>query len=89
MKIYTVTMYRYGDRDRHSYVLGVFTDKKVALETADDEVTHRHCNYLPHVQEWEVNTKRSKTVLALPNQSLRLEERFIDYERRCKAESKP
>ena len=91
MKIYTVLMYRHGDRERHSYLLGVFADKGIAIKAAHNEVMRRHSNYLPHVQEWALNEQESgKTLVPLPDQKpftearlqryKRGEDRFVDFE---------
>ena len=40
IEIYVVSAYRWGDREEHSYILGVFSDKHKAQITADE-----HCQY--------------------------------------------
>lgn len=48
--VYTVTMYRYGDREMHSYVLGVYTDEQQALKEAEAEREYRGGNkYIPEI----------------------------------------
>ena len=37
MKVYVVTMYRGGDREKHSYVCAVFTNKERAKKWGEDE----------------------------------------------------
>ena len=38
MKIYVVTMYRWGDKENHSYVVGAFVDDMVqAVQLGTDE----------------------------------------------------
>jgi len=45
MRVYVVTMYRYGDREKHSYVLGVFTSKDMAKKWGEDEEIFRGNKY--------------------------------------------
>ena len=49
--IYVVTAYRFGNREGHSYVVGVSIDKNKALLIADNEEDRRgrnkyHCEIL-------------------------------------------
>jgi hypothetical protein len=54
-KIYVVTMYRWGDRSSHSYVLGAYTKKNLAIEEANKESENRGEKYLPEVIELNPN----------------------------------
>lgn len=66
--VYVVTMYRWGSRENHSYVLGVYTKKSLALKEAEKEQTYRGgVKYYPEVLEVELNnsTKASKVILEL------------------------
>lgn len=45
MKIFVVTMYRYGDREKHSYVLGAFSNKDMAKKWGEDEEIFRGNKY--------------------------------------------
>ena len=65
-KIYTVTAYRWGDRDEHSYSHGVFNNKANALKEAEDHKAYRGGKYECEVLEWDVNSIEPKTILALP-----------------------
>lgn len=48
MKLYVVQMYRWGDFDSHSYVLGVYDKKHKAQSEAVKEFENRGCGkYLP------------------------------------------
>lgn len=49
MVVYVVTMYRYGDREKHSYVTGVFSDKAQAIKWGVDEEIFRGGKYKPEV----------------------------------------
>ena len=49
---YVVTAYRQGDRENHSYVLGVYTTKTKAVKAAEAEEAHRSGNkYICEVLE--------------------------------------
>lgn len=45
MKIYVVTMYRWGNREKHSYVLGVWSEAKKAVRYAVKEANDRGGKY--------------------------------------------
>ncbi len=51
--LYTVIMRRWGERDNHSYVLGVFLKKSEAIAARDHEREWRGGTYDGEVQEWE------------------------------------
>lgn len=62
-KIYVVTMYRFADRERHSYVIGAFTKKHAAKQAAEVEKECRGGNkYFPEILEFEPNDITSKHV---------------------------
>lgn len=48
---YVVTMYRWGDRECHSYVLGVFSKKTRAEKAAKREEEYRGGKYSPECIE--------------------------------------
>ena len=53
---YVVTMYRYGSRERHSYVLGVFTKKTKAEKAETKEQEYRgSTKYYPEILECPLN----------------------------------
>jgi len=67
MMIYTVHAYRYGDRERHSYTVGVFGKKHAALKAAEVEEECRGGKYECEVLEWTlVNGNAAKVIKALP-----------------------
>ena len=53
--LYIVTMYRWGDRDGHSYVLGIYTKKNAAIKAAECESEYRGGKYAPEVLEMKPN----------------------------------
>ncbi len=71
--VYVVTMYRWGNREMHSYLHGVYSTKTKAEKAGDDEKAHRGGNkYYPEVLEVEVNgshgTHDFKTIVPLTGQ---------------------
>lgn len=70
-KIYVVTMYRWADREKHSYVLGVFSTRLKAFKAGDKERIYRGCTkYFPEVLEYSINDMASrKVILSLENSS--------------------
>lgn len=54
-KLYIVTAYRWGDRQHHSYVIGVFSKKQKAINEAEKEERHRGGKYRAEVIETEID----------------------------------
>lgn len=54
-EIYIVTAYRWGERERHSYNLGVFTKKEKAQKVADSHRDYRGGKYACIVEKCNVN----------------------------------
>lgn len=50
-KVYIVTAYRFGDRQLHSYVVGVFHKKKRSIDVAKQEESTRGGKYACEVLE--------------------------------------
>jgi len=59
-KIYVVTMYRSGNRDSHSYVLGAYIKKSLALSEADKEENDRGGKYLSEILKYNYNETNSQ-----------------------------
>ena len=57
MLIYTVHACRWGDREKHSYIVGVYTKKHRALKAAENEEEWRGGKYSCEVREWESDQK--------------------------------
>ena len=55
MSVFVTTMYRYGDREKHSYVLGVWSSSGVAMQAGQTEALWRGGKYEPEVTEWKVD----------------------------------
>ena len=56
-KIYTVTAYRYGEEEMHSYIVGVYTKKNYAINAAKEEDEYRGLKYRCSVIEWVPDSK--------------------------------
>lgn len=68
--IYIVTMYRFGDREKHSYIQGLYTVEKTALKEASSEEKLRGNKYSAEIIKFNFNSSlnrwlRSETVLGL------------------------
>lgn len=64
--IYTVHAYRFGDRECHSYPVGVHTKKHIALKTAEAEEQWRGGKYECEVIEWNPDGKNSDNSPGMP-----------------------
>jgi len=68
-KVYVVTMYRWRDRENHSYVLGVYTTREKAVKAGEREREYRGGNkYYPECLEVFLDTGKSdknRVVVAL------------------------
>lgn len=53
--VYVVTMYRFGSKENHSYVYGVYNKKAKALKEADFEEEMRGGKYKAEVIECTMN----------------------------------
>ena len=53
--VYTVHAYRWGDRERHSYSVGVYSKKHAALKAAQSEWDYRGGKYECEVLEWTMD----------------------------------
>jgi len=74
--VYTVHAYRWGDRERHSYTVGVYSKKHAAMKAADIEEDYRGGKYRCEVLGWQLDSGREgnhdiapKTVKPLPTES--------------------
>lgn len=67
MKVYVVTMYRFADRDSHSYVIGVYSTLAKAKRSAKRERMYRGGNkYFEEIVEMQLDDMRKReTVLPL------------------------
>lgn len=65
--VYTVHAYRWGDRECHSYIVGVFSKKHAAIKAADHETEYRGGKYECEIIEWEVDNRNVwKPIRELP-----------------------
>ena len=66
-KYYTVHAYRWGDRELHSYLVGVYTKKHAAIKAADDLCTYRGGKYECEVIEWIPDGKYEDGTPGMPS----------------------
>ena len=60
-KLYIVNVFRWGDRGKHSYFVGVFDKKNKALKEADKEERYRGgIKYQAEIIETEINVSYAK-----------------------------
>lgn len=62
-KIYTVIMYRWDNRNNHSYLLGVFSNRELATKAAIDEIRDRGGKYYPEISWAGLNKTWYKNIL--------------------------
>jgi hypothetical protein len=63
-EVYVVTMYRFGDHERHSYVLGVFNDEEKAQAEATAEQENRGGNkYYAEIISVKVNELKKREII--------------------------
>ena len=55
MSVFVTTMYRYGNHEKHSYVLGVWSSEGAALRAGKIEERWRGDKYKPEVTEWRMD----------------------------------
>lgn len=55
MYLYVVTAYRYGNREKHSYVVGVFDTELEAVEVAEEIPEERAGKYYAEVIKLQLN----------------------------------
>ncbi len=54
--VYVVTMYRYGEREKHSYVYGAFSTEATAREWGEKEKDYRGGKYEPEIIKFYVDS---------------------------------
>ena len=69
-KIYTVTAYRYGNANMHSYIVGVYTKKNAALKAAAEEGEYRGFKYRCSVIEWVPDAKHKDGSPGMPGKRI-------------------
>lgn len=75
-EVFVTTMYRWGDREAHSYIVGVFSSEQLALAAGKREAKNRGGKYSPTVERLGLDQDGSryerefehKLILGLPDQ---------------------
>ena len=68
--IYTVHAYRWGDRELHSYSVGVYSKKHSALKAAEDEAEWRGGKYECEVIEWIPDGRNEDGSPGMPHKTI-------------------
>ena len=55
MEVYTVHAFRWGNRDGHSYLVGVYSDLDKALDASDAEEEYRGIKYECEIRRWDLD----------------------------------
>lgn len=69
--IYTVHAYRWGEREDHSYPVGVYTKKYLAISAAKAEENWRGGKYECEVYEWIVDSKNKDDSHFMPHKTIK------------------
>ncbi len=67
MKVYVITMYRWGNHEAHSYVLGVWSNIDTALLQGRIEESYRGGKYSPEVTEWTIDASEYMVTIQKEN----------------------
>ena len=59
MEVFIVTMYHFGEREAHSYVLGCWSTYDLANENGQLEKDYRGCKYYPEIVKYVLDTPNS------------------------------
>lgn len=70
-EIYVTTMYRWGDYECHSYFLGVYNKKHMAIEEGKKEQEWRGGKYSPEVVETLMNETKQRKIILKPEDSFK------------------
>lgn len=68
---YTVHAYRYGNRELHSYLVGVYSKKQKALQAAEEEEDWRGGKYRCEVREWVLGSTREDESPGMPSKVIK------------------
>ncbi|MCG7985018.1 MAG: hypothetical protein JAY90_19990 [Candidatus Thiodiazotropha lotti] len=69
--IYTVHAYRWGDRENHSYSVGVYSKKHEALSASEAEKEYRGGKYECEVIEWIPDGKNEDGSPGMPHKIIK------------------
>ncbi len=69
--IYTVHAYRWGDREMHSYPVGVYSKKHAALKAAEAEEDYRGGKYECEVLEWVPDSAYENGSPGMPHKAIK------------------
>jgi hypothetical protein len=72
--IYTVQAYRWGDRDNHSYIVGVYESKHKAISVARAEAEWRGGKYTCQVRKWKFGLDHTNGSPGMPSEEVPVDE---------------
>ena len=84
--VYTVHACQHGDRELHSYIVGVYSSKELAIEASGAETEWRGGKYVCEIIEWlldNIKTPRMKGASVKSSASLRCDCKVIKMLPRC------
>ena len=69
--VFTVLACRWGSKDTHSYVVGVYADEAQALRIADEHETYRGGKYECEVCKWALGEENDDGKPIMPRETIR------------------
>ena len=69
--IYTVRACRFGDRESHSYIVGVYEEKPIAQKASEVEENHRGGKYECEILEWKLESKSKDRTYKMPYKTIK------------------
>ena len=81
--IYTVRACRWGDRETHSYIVGVYSKKHAAQKAATEEENWRGGKYQCEVIEWELGSENSDGSPGMPGKVIMQLPEINTLKQRC------
>lgn len=70
-KVFVVTMYRFGNKEAHSYIKGVFDDLEKAKQSGANEYYNRgSCKYIPFITEHDINKADGEIEIDFPENEI-------------------
>jgi len=67
-KVYVVTAHRWGDRETHNYIVGIYSTKKLALKASQEESEYRGFKYICRAVMLRIDKKGREVILELPKE---------------------
>lgn len=66
-KVYIVIAYRWGNKESHNYIVGIYDNVELAMSSAKNEREWRINKYICEILEYDINIpKKYKVIKAMP-----------------------